>query len=169
MRQLFLIIGSIGVTVVVVSLLFGDLLDGIFEFAHFELSDGLLSTPVIGAFLAAFGFGAALLLHSNLSPLWSTAGGLGAGVTLGGATLGLVRALMNMPTDPTPRTSDLVGTLATVVTRIPEGGFGEIAVTASGQRLKLSARADAPVSAGTTVVVVDVTSPTSVVVTESGF
>ena len=166
----FVIIGVLGLTVVVLSLLFGEVLDGMFEFAHFELSDGLLSTPVIGAFLAALGFGGALLLGpAQLSPAWATAGGLGAGMTLGGVTLAIVRALMNMPTDPTPRTSDLVGSLGTVVTRIPADGMGEISVTASGQRLKLNARSDAPVPAGTTVVVVDVTSPTSVVVAESGF
>ena len=170
MDGLFVVIGGVGVALVVISLLFGDLLDGVFEFAHFELSDGLFSTPVIGAFLAAFGFGAALLSGPvQLSPAWATAGGLAAGVTLGGATLGLVRALMNMPTDPTPRTSDLVGSLGTVVTRIPADGLGEIAVTAAGQRLKLNARADGPVPAGTTVVVVNVTSSTSVIVAESGF
>lgn len=166
----FVVIGALGLGIVVVSLLFGDVLDGVFESAHFDVADGWLSTPVLGAFLAAFGFGGALLLRGlKLSPLAATGGGLLAGVVLGGITLTLVRALMNMPTDPTPRTGDLVGKLATVVTRIPDDGLGEVALTASGQRIKLSARADAPIASGTTVVVVDVTSPTSVVVTESGF
>ena len=166
----FVIIGALGLAIVVISLLFGDILDGVFEFANFDVADGWLSTPVLGAFLAAFGFAGALLLRGmELSVLGATAGGLVAGGALGGVTLTLVRALMNMPTDPTPRTSDLVGKLATVVTRIPEDGLGEVALTASGQRMKLSARADAPIANGTTVVVVDVTSPTSVVVTESGF
>lgn len=166
----FVIIGALGLAIVVISLLFGDVLDGMFESASFDVADGWLSTPVLGAFLTAFGFGAALLLRgSALSLPAATGGGLVAGVALGGVTLALVRALMNMPTDPTPRTGDLVGALGTVITRIPEEGLGEVAVTASGQRLKLSARADVPIASGTTVVVVDVTSPTSVVVTESGF
>ena len=166
----FVVIGALGLGIVVVSLLFGDVLDGLFESANFDVADGWLSTPVLGAFLAAFGFGGALLLRGlELSPLAASGGGLLAGLLLGGVTLTLVRALMNMPTDPTPRTSDLVGKLATVVTRIPDDGLGEVALTASGQRIKLSARADVPIANGTTVVVVDVTSPTSVVVTESGF
>jgi membrane protein implicated in regulation of membrane protease activity len=166
----FVIIGGLGLAIVVISLLFGDLLDGVFESAHFDVADGWLSTPVLGAFLTAFGFAGALLLRGlELSLLGASAGGLAAGLLLGGVTLTLVRALMNMPTDPTPRTGDLIGTLATVVTRIPEGGLGEVALTASGQRMKLSARSDSPIASGTTVVVVDVTSPTSVVVTESGF
>ncbi|MPZ73478.1 MAG: hypothetical protein GEU74_09640 [Nitriliruptorales bacterium] len=168
--DVFLVIGGVGVALVVISVLFGDILDGVLEFAPFELSDGLLSMPVIGAFLAAFGFGGALLMQGpQFSPLWAGAGGVAAGAAVGGATLWLVRGLMNMPTDPTPRTGDLVGTIGTVVTRIPPNGLGEISVTTSGQRLKLNARADGPVAAGTTVVVVDVTSPTSVIVTESGF
>ena len=168
--EAFVIIGAVGVGIVVVSLLFGDFLDGVFEFEHFDVGDGVLSTPVIGAFLAAFGAAGALVFQaSGTTLLQAVLGGLGSGVVLGGATWGLVRALMNMPTDATPRTSDLVGSIATVVTRIPEGGLGEISVVSAGQRVKLSARADRPIANGSSVVVVDVTSPTSVIVTESDF
>ena len=166
----FVIIAAVGLGIVVVSLVLGDFLDGIFEFEHFDIADGLLSTPVVGAFLAAFGAVGALLLSGlDLSAPAATGGGLAAGVALGGITMGLVRTLMNTPTDPTPRSSDLVGTMGTVVTRIPEGGLGEISLVSSGQRLKVSARADAPIATGSSVIVVDVTSPTSVVVTESDF
>ena len=168
--EAFVIIGAVGVGIVVVSLLFGDFLDGIFDFDLGDVGDGVLSTPVIGAFLAAFGAAGALLLGAPEASLpKAIAGAAGSGVVLGGATFGLVRALMHMPTDATPRTSDLVGSIATVVTRIPDGGLGEISVVSAGQRIKLSARADAPIANGTSVVVVDVTSPTSVFVTESGF
>lgn len=169
MEQVFLVVGLVGVAIVVVSLFLGDLLDGVLDFAHFDFGDGVASTPVLGAFLAAFGFGGWLLLEGETPPLLAGGGALVAGIVVGGLTLVMVRGLMNMPTDPTPRTSDLVGSLGTVVTRIPADGFGEVAIRAAGQRLKLNARADAPLSSGTTVVVVDVMSPTSVVVTESGF
>ncbi len=165
----FVVVGAIGVAIVVVSLLFGDVLDGVLESAHFDVGDGLLSTPVLGAFLTAFGFGGALLLNGMESLAWATGGGVAAGVALGGITAWFVRVLVNMPTDATPRTSDLVGSLGTVVTPIPANGFGEVTVRTAGQRVKLNARADGAVATGTTVVVVDVTSPTSVVVTESGF
>jgi membrane-bound ClpP family serine protease len=166
--EAFIIVGAVGLTLVVVSLLFGDLLDGMFEFQHFEVADGLLSTPVIGAFLAAFGATGALLLRvPKLSLLAALAGAAGAGFVLGGTTLVLVRSLMNMPTDATPRTSDLVGSIGRVVTRIPAEGLGEITVASGGQRLKLNARSDTPVASGANVIVVDVVSPTSVIVTES--
>ena len=168
--EAFVIIGAVGVGLVVVSLLFGDFLDGIFDFDLGDVGDGIVSTPVIGAFLAAFGAGGALLLQAAETSLPNAiAGGVGSGVVLGGATFGLVRALMQMPTDATPRTSDLVGSIATVVTRIPDDGLGEITLVSAGQKIKLSARADGPIANGSSVVVVDVTSPTSVIVTESGF
>lgn len=166
----FVVVGSVGLAILVVSLLFGDLLDGLFEAAHFDLGDGLLSTPVIGAFMAAFGFAGALLLRGlETSPVVATGGAVGAGVVMGSGTIWLLRMLVNMPTDATPRTADLVGSLATVVTRIPEDGYGEVLLTASGQRTKLNAKAEGEIAAGTTVVVVQVASSTSVIVAESGF
>ena len=166
----FVIIGGVGLAVVLMSLIVGDFLDGLFDFEHFDLADGVLSTPVVGAFLAAFGAGGALLMSlRDLSVGAAAAGGLGAGLVLGGVTLALVRSMMHMPTDATPRTTDLVGSMGTVITRIPESGFGEISLVAAGQRMKLNARADTPLASGTSIIVVDVTSPTSVIVTEAGF
>ena len=166
----FVIIGAVGLAIVVVSLVFGDFLDGVLEFEHFEFGDGVLSTPVVGAFLTAFGATGWLLTAVQELPVAvATAGGVGGGLVLGGTTLFLVRALMHMPTDATPRTADLVGSIGTVVTRIPADGLGEISVISAGQRMKLYARSDAPVPSGSKVIVVDVTSPTSVVVTESDF
>ena len=168
--EAFVIIGAVGLGIVVVSLVVGDFLDGVFDFEHFDVGDGLLSTPVIGAFLAAFGAGGALLLRGlELSVAGAVGGGLVAGVLLGGITMGMVRTLMPTPTDPTPRTSDLVGAMGTVVTRIPDGGLGEISLVSGGHRMKVSARADAAIPSGRPVIVVDVTSPTSVIVTESDF
>lgn len=168
--EAFVIIGAVGLTVVVLSLFVGDFLDGLLDFEHFDLGDGVLSTPVVGAFLAAFGAGGALLLRGLQASLGGAVlGGLAAGVVLGGTTLVLVRTLMHMPTDATPRTADLVGAMGTVVTRIPENGLGEIALVAAGQRMKLAARADTAIASGSAVIVVDVTSPTSVVVTKSDF
>lgn len=168
--EAFVIIGGVGLAVVVLSLFVGDFLDGVLDFEHFSLGDGVLSTPVVGAFLAAFGAGGALLLRGlQVSLAGSVLGALGAGVVLGGVTLLLVRSLMHMPTDATPRAADLVGSMGTVVTRIPEGGLGEISLVAAGQRLKLNARASGPIANGSSVIVVDVTSPTSVIVTESDF
>ena len=166
----FLVVGALGVTLIVVALLFGDFLDGVLPDVSMGDSGGLFSTEVIGTFLAAFGFGGALLLSSvTSSQAIAAGGGLIAGLGLGTVAFFVMRAFVRMPTDATPRTSDLVGSIGTVVTRIPAGGLGEVSLVKAGHRLKLYARAEAPIAAGTSVVVVEVQSPTSVVVTESGF
>lgn len=161
----FLVVGVIGVLVIVLSLVLDDVLEGMFDSLDIDIGSGLFSTPVIGAFLAAFGFGGALLVSAGdaAAPI-AALGGVGAGVVMGGIALWITRALMHMPTDEPVRTADLVGKRAEVLTRIPAGGYGEIAVHHSGQRLKLNALASEPVAAGTVVVIVSVSSPSSVMV-----
>lgn len=160
----YVIIGSIGLALVVVSLFVGEIFDSIFD--SFDLDGGgIFSTPVIGAFLASFGFGAALIIYTTKAgPGLSALGGLASGITVGGIALLMTRSLMNMPTDDPVRSSGLAGRTGTVVTRIPADGYGEISVTYAGQYLKVSARAAEPIPAGVRVVVTDVTSSSSVVV-----
>lgn len=99
------------------------------------------------------------------------------GYVLGGA-LGLlilvigtlsVRAMLRQPTKANPATPALVGSLGTVVIEIPETGMGEVTISQPDRWLRVSAVAENEIAAGTTVVVLDVPSPDSVVVAESGF
>ena len=53
----FLVIGLIGLGLVAVSLVLGDLFDGVFD----ALAGDVFSSAVIGGFVSAFGFGAALM------------------------------------------------------------------------------------------------------------
>ena len=54
-----------------------------------------------------------------------------------------------------------------VVTPVPAEGFGEITVRHGGQLLKLNASSDSgPIARSTTVVILEVTSPSSVVVAD---
>jgi membrane-bound ClpP family serine protease len=157
---LFLVIGGIGLALVVVSMVVGDLVEGVFGALDFGIP-----TPVIGAFLAAFGFGGALIsTATSANGVIAAVGGLGSGVVVGGISLAFTKSLMNMPTDEPVRADDLVGKTATVITRIPEGGIGEVSLSVRGQLQKLGARSSAAVAAGNRVTVVSVTSPTSVVV-----
>ena len=160
----YIVIGSIGLGLVVISLVLGEIFDSVFE--AFDLDGGgIFSTPVIGAFLAAFGFGAALIIYTTKTgPGLSALGGLASGIAMGGVALFMTRTLMNMPTDDPVRSSGLMGRTATVVTRIPADGYGEISVTYAGQYMKVSARAPEPIPAGVKVVITDVTSASSVVV-----
>jgi hypothetical protein len=157
---LFLVLGVVGLALVVVSMIVGDIAEGAFGALDFGIP-----TPVIGAFLAAFGFGGALILSAtSAGSVVAAFGGLGSGVVVGGISLVFTKSLMNMPTDEPVRAGDLVGHTATVVTRIPDGGIGEVSLSVRGQLQKLGARSTVAISAGSRVTVTAVTSPTSVVV-----
>lgn len=161
----YILIGGVGLLLVVVSLVLDDFLDGVFDALSIDTGSGLFSAPVIGSFLAALGFGAALIDSAgDVATPVALAGGLAAGVVMAGAALWITRSLMLMPTDEPVRMSDLVGKAATVVTRVPSGGYGEISLTHLGQRMKLNARAADPIPAGTAVVITEVTSASSVLV-----
>jgi membrane protein implicated in regulation of membrane protease activity len=159
----YLIIGGLGLAIIVVSLLVGEIFEHVFSALNID-GHGPFSTPVIGAFLAAFGFGAALADGAGVNTSLAALVGLGAGMALGGIAWKFTGVLMDMPTDDSVRTTDLVGKPATVITRVPEGGYGEISVFHAGQLLKLSARSAAALPAGEPVRITAVTSATSVVV-----
>lgn len=161
----FAVIGAIGLAIVVLSLVLGDLLEGLFESLDIDAGGGVFSTPVVGSFLGAFGFGAVLIrTASDAGPGLAAAGGAAGGIAMAGIALWITRSLMHMETDDAVRIDDVVGKTATVVSAIPAGGLGEIRLVHLGQPLKLSARADAAVPYGREVVVVAVTSSSSVVV-----
>lgn len=161
----FAIIGAFGLFVVVASLVLGDLLEGAFESLDIDVGGGMFSTPVIGSFLAAFGFAGALLDSSTDAGTGLAAlGGAVGGLFMAGIALWITRSLMHMATDDAVRTTDLVGAAAVVVSAIPLGGLGEISLVHLGQRLKLSARADASIPFGAEVVILAVTSSSSVIV-----
>ena len=164
---IFFVVGIIGLLLLLATLILGDLFDSIFDSLDID-AGGFISGPAIGAFLASFGFGAALIdANSDWSTGAAAIGGLGIGAVIGGIVGTVTRTLMHMPTDATPRAADLVGTRGTVVTRIPSDGMGEITLVQTGQLMKLAARADGTLSEGTPVVVTAVLSSTSVKVRAS--
>lgn len=156
----FLLIGSAGLLLLVLALVLDDLLDGLFE------TGGLLSGPALGAFLAAFGFGGALVLQrpGTTIPV-ATGGGLVAGMLVGGVAGLMVRQIMRMGTDMTPSQATLVGATGTVVTPITPERTGEALLRVVGSPVKVTARAEVALPVGAQVTVTTVISPTSVIVT----
>lgn len=149
----------VGVLVLVASFVVDDALDGLLPESEW------LTGPALGAFLAAFGIVGWMLERGVDAPRWSAASaGVVGGVVLGALTVRVARALMHSPTDPAPRTTDLVGAGGRVVTAVRAGGAGEVLVVRSGQPAKLMATAETELPVGTEVVVVAVHSPTKVVV-----
>ncbi|MEV0131269.1 NfeD family protein [Dactylosporangium sp. NPDC050688] len=168
MDVVFLILGGLGVLVLAVSLLVGDLL-------HFDVDHpdavGVFSLPAIAGFVGAFGFGGAIVSALGVpgGTVVAALGGLAAAVPTAWLATRLARMAMNMRTDATPTQQDMVGTTGVVVTPITANGFGEVRISLGGQPMKLSARADRPIALGTRILVVEATSSTSVIVEETPF
>ncbi len=138
---------------------------------HFGHPDGgtELSLPVIAGFLGAFGFGGAIAAtlaggHGALALMVALVVGVLAAVPTAFLAGKLVHAAMNMATDATLSSQDLVGTTGVVVTPVPAGGYGEVRLAVAGQQIKFNARAAQPLALGTQVFVIEVPSPTSVLV-----
>src|SRR6266511_207201 len=173
----FLAIGGFALLLLVLSLIGGHLHLGHVHFhtghghVHFGHPDGgtELSLPVIAGFLGAFGFGGAIAAtlaggHGALALMVALVVGVLAAVPTAFLAGKLVHAAMNMATDATLSSQDLVGTTGVVVTPVPAGGYGEVRLAVAGQQIKFNARAAQPLALGTQVFVIEVPSPTSVLV-----
>ena len=156
----FLVVGVAGLVLLTVSLVLGDVFGGVFD----ALASDVFSSAVVGGFLAAFGFGAALVDGVD-GPL-PLALGVGAAVGLAAAWFAswLTRVIRSGGSDATVTTSDTIGRDARVLTGIPEQGFGVVKVLVGGHALQLNARADRAILPGTEVYVTGVLSPTAVTV-----
>ena len=183
----FLIIGGFALLLLLLSLVGGGHLHlghfhvGHLHLGHFHLGHAHvghvgggnggaeLSLPVIAGFLGAFGFGGAIV--ESLLPnrggtglLVAVVVGLLAAVPTGWLAGRLVNAAMNMSTDATLTSNDLLGTVGVVITPVPVGGYGEVRLAVAGQQIKFNARSDQPLALGTRVFVIEVPTPTSVLV-----
>lgn len=131
-----------------------------------------LTLPAIAGFLGAFGFGGAIVaaLLGTGGPLaWVLAGVVGLSVGVPAAWLAdrAMRAAINMPTDATLTSADLVGATGVVITPVPAQGYGEVRLEVAGQPLKFNARAAEPLARGTRIFVIEVPTPTSVLVEQT--
>ncbi len=155
----FLVIGFIGIALLVISLLIGDLLDGILDFGG-----DLFSGAALAGFLGAFGFAGALVFEATESTLASIVVGIVAGLVVGGGAGFLAMKLKQGGDEANVRTGDLTGHHGTVISAVPADGLGEVTVVVAGHITKLNARSAAAIPAGTPVVVTGILSATAVLV-----
>ncbi|MCM1971287.1 MULTISPECIES: hypothetical protein [unclassified Streptomyces] len=160
---LFLGLGIAGIVLLAFSVLLDGVLEGLFDGALDGLFDGWLSLPVLAGFTSMLGFTGAIVLEStDLGPGPATAAGALAGAGAGWATYRLSRALMRDRSGAAPHHDALIGSTGTVVTAIPESGYGEVLLRLAGQPVKYAATADGPVDRGAEVWVTATLSSTSV-------
>ena len=159
----FVAIGVIGLVVVLLSILLGDVIDGVFDLDM--LGGDLFSVAGIAAFLGAFGFGGVISL-ALVNVTWiAVVVGIVAGILAAWGATALTRWLKRSESHANFRSDALIGANARVITAIPAGGFGEVRVLGAGQSRKRAARSDIPVPAGTEVWISGIVSPTAVEVT----
>jgi hypothetical protein len=158
-----LVVGAIGLGVLLLSLLVGEIGD---LAGH---PDGPFSVPAVAALLGGVGFGgaaAASVLPDGLPDagrlLAALAVGAAVAIPLAWGAIRLSRALRDMPTAETLTRHHLLGRQGVVVSPVPSGGLGEVRLTVAGQQLKYAARSDVPLAAGTPVYVVEALSETAV-------
>lgn len=161
----FLVIGAVGLALLLLSLVLGEVFEGLLGGFELDTGGGVFSGPVLGAFLASFGFGAALIMYgTDVGVGLGALGGLGSGILVGGVALLMMRSLVHMPTDETVTTQGLEGSPGIVITTIPDEGYGEVTLRHHGEQRKYNARATERITAGTQVRVIAVLSTSAVMV-----
>ncbi|WP_028653712.1 NfeD family protein [Nocardioides halotolerans] len=154
----FLVIGIVGLVLVGVSLVLGDLFDGVFD----ALAGDVFSSAVLGGFVSAFGFGAALMQGLGAPAVVSVPVGVGAGVVVGWLAWGLTKLVKDGGSDGTLSSDDALGRSGRVISAIPADGYGSVRLMIGGHSVQLNAKADRPVEPGTEVHVTEILSPTAV-------
>ena len=152
-------IGVAGLALLLVSLVVGDLFDGALD----VLSGDVFSSAVIGAFVAATGFGAAAA-QGAVGTALAIPVGLVTGTAFAWLAWWLTRLLRDGSGDATLTTDDTIGRDGRVISQIPAGGLGVVDILVGGHTVRLNARAEEPIGPGTAVHVTSVLSPTSVTV-----
>lgn len=174
----FLGIGGLAVLLMALSLIGGHLHLGHIHLGHIhvghfhlgQVSGGEQFTlPSIAGFVGAFGFVGAIAATLNRGSggarvLVAVVAGIVAAVPAAWLAGRFARAALNISTDATLTSANLIGSSGVVLTPIPADGYGEVRITVGGHVLKLNARADQPLERGTEVFVIEVPSPTSVLV-----
>ncbi|MEO9324062.1 hypothetical protein ABFT23_11260 [Nocardioides sp. C4-1] len=153
---LFVALGVIGLVVIAVALVLGDVFD--------SFGGDWFATEVVGAFVSALGFGGAVALQAGAPDAVAVGVGLAAGVVFGVGAGALTRLVRGGATDDVPEPDDVIGREGRVLSAVPDEGFGSVEIWVGGHTLRFNARADLALEAGTKVHVTSVLSPTAVTV-----
>jgi len=138
----FLGIAALGLLFLVVSLIFGELLD---DFG-FHGGDGgvdghgIIDTRSLAVFVTAFGGFGAVGIQAGLSVFASSLVGLASGAVLGGAVALFGRFLYAQQSSSSLSATQLVGRTAQVTVTIPPGGVGQITCRVGEERVEKLAR-----------------------------
>ena len=164
----------VGGGLLLLTLIFDDLCGGLLNAVHlgFDLG-GVSPTPVLLGFVAMFGVGGLLGVHSFGAGIGgATVIGVVAGLLGAGVVFGAFKALRQAESTETFSLEDMVGATGRVSVAIPANRFGTVLISFAGASHNMTATADTEIAAGREVKVVAiagtnlVVAPTSTVSTE---
>src|SRR5690242_4276743 len=164
----------LGGGLLLLTLIFDDLFGGLLGAIHlgFDLG-GVSPTPLLLGFVAMFGIGGLLGVHSfDAGVGGSTLIALVSGLLGAGVVFGSFKVLRQAESTETFSLQDMVGTTGRVSVGIPANRFGTVLISFAGATHNMTATSDAEIPAGRVVKVVAiagdnlVVTPTSSVSTE---
>lgn len=139
----FLGITAIGLILLVVSLVFGELLDDFGFHAGGEGGfdgHGFVDSRALAVLITAFGGFGAIGAQLGLSVVASSLVGLASGIVLGGLVTLFGRFLYSQQASSSVGNSQLVGRTAQVTVMIPSGGIGQVSCRVGEERVEKLAR-----------------------------
>ena len=154
--MIFWILGVLGVALLAASLVLDDLISGL------DFGPEWLSGTAVGAGLAAFGLVGGLAASTGASTLVAGGAGVAGGLSLGLIGGWLTKSLSRGEGGAVFSPENYIGATGTVVTSIGGGAIGEVSIPVKGHPVKLNARADTALPAGTPIEVTQAFSATLV-------
>src|SRR5712692_266274 len=164
----------LGGGLLLLTLIFDDLFGGFLNAIHvgFDLG-GVSPTPLLLGFIAMFGIGGLLGIHSfGAGTGGSTLIAVVAGLLGAGVVFGSFKVLRQAESTESFSLQDMVGSTGRVSVGIPAHRFGTVLISFAGASHNMTATADAEIAAGSVVKVVAiagdnlVVAPASTVSTE---
>jgi membrane protein implicated in regulation of membrane protease activity len=141
----FLIVGGVGLVLLLISLVLGDILD------HFEVGDGAISSTALSVGLVVFGAAGALTVSNGLDIVWAyVLAGVLAIVAYVLSAL-VVRNLTHSSDGVPESTVGLTGVAKSDVT----SAGGEVSLEGPGEIERRLAYSDAPIAEGARIRVVE--------------
>ncbi len=141
----FLIVGGIGLVVLLISLLLGDIFD------HFEIGEGAISGTALGIAAVVFGAAGVLTTQAGLDPIWAyVAAAIGAIIAYLLALMVVKR--LTKSSDGVP--ANAVGLTGVSTSPISPAG-GEVSLDGPGEIERRLAYSDEAIPQGTRIRVVE--------------
>jgi membrane protein implicated in regulation of membrane protease activity len=141
----FLIVGGVGLVLLLISLLLGDVLD------HFEVGDGAISSTALSVGLVVFGAAGALTVSAGLDLIWAYV--LAAVLAIVAYVLSVL-AVRNLTRSSDGVPQSAVGLTGVARSDVSPSG-GEVSLDGPGEIERRLAYSDAPIAVGARIRVIE--------------